>query len=312
MRTFKTIPDLAQLAGPLALGIGVFDGVHPGHKAVIEATLTAAKNSGGTPVIVTFDPHPARILRPENPPRLLTSTNHKIQLLSACGVENILLVEFNREFASNSPEQFIQTLAKYSRPLQTICVGEEWAFGRNRSGNVDFLRSEGVKLGFSVIAVSPVKIDGEIVSSTLIRRAVESGHLEQAEKYLGRPYTILGTVVGGRQLGRTIGFPTANLSAHNEQFPPNGVYAIRAQVGTKFLEGVANIGVRPTVENALPGRLLEVHLFVFAGDLYGQDIEISFPKFLRPEQKFDDLAALQFQIGCDTTAARNFFMADAK
>jgi riboflavin kinase / FMN adenylyltransferase len=312
MQKWTSIPELSELSGPLALGIGVFDGVHLGHRAVIEATLSAAQQVGGTPVIVTFDPHPARILRPENPPRLLTSTNHKLQLLATVGVENVLLVAFDRDFAANSPGDFIRSLADHARPLHAICVGEDWAFGRNRSGNVDFLRETGAQLGFTVIAVPPVKIAGEIVSSTLIRRAVEAGELEQAAQYLGRPYTILGTVVAGRQLGRTIGFPTANLSAHNEQFPPNGVYAVDAQAGDRSYRGVANIGLRPSIADAQPGRLLEVHLFDFEGDLYGSDLEISFARYLRAEEKFPDIAALRAQIARDSQSARDFFALEGK
>jgi riboflavin kinase/FMN adenylyltransferase len=151
-----------------------------------------------------------------------------------------------------------------------------------------------------------VEIDGEIVSSTLIRGAVEKGDLTRAARLLGREFTILGTVVEGDQLGRTIGFPTANLSAHNEQYPPNGVYAVEARRGTERLLGVANIGVRPTVKNAAGERLLEVHLFDFSGDLYGEDLEITFRHFLRPEQKFGSLELLRDQIGRDGAAARAF------
>ncbi|MBC8128439.1 MAG: riboflavin biosynthesis protein RibF [Gloeobacteraceae cyanobacterium ES-bin-144] len=258
MHLLTNISELTELPGPLALGIGVFDGVHLGHQSVIYETLRTAREADGTPVIVTFDPHPARILRPENSPRLLTSTTHKLQLLADCGVGHVLLVKFDAEFAANSPEDFIRLLAINSQSLEAICVGEDWAFGRNRSGDVSFLRQLGEKLDFSVIAVPPVKVDEAIVSSTLVRRAVEEGELALAEQYLGRPYTILGTVTAGKKLGRTIGFPTANLSAHNEQFPPNGVYAVIARLGRETFNGVANIGLRPSIENAEPGRLLEV------------------------------------------------------
>ncbi len=312
MNVLHCIADLANLPGPLTLGIGVFDGVHLGHRAVIDCTLASARESNGTPVIVTFDPHPARVLRPENSPRLLTSTNHKLQLLAAAGVENVLLVEFNRDFASHSPGAFIRLLAAHSQTLKSISVGEDWAFGRNRSGNVDFLRGQGIELGFQVIAVPPVKINGEIVSSTLIRRAIEDGQLASAAQYLGRPYTILGTVVSGLEIGRTIGFPTANLSAHNEQFPPNGVYAIRATVKSNPHEGVANIGIRPTLKDAVPGRLLEVHIFDFDCDLYGQDIEVSFAKFLRTEEKFTSLDALRTQIALDSAMSRDYFATGGK
>ncbi len=307
MNTLRHISDLAHLPGPLSLGIGVFDGVHLGHRAVIEATLHAAQSVGGTPVVVTFDPHPARILRPENPPRLLTSTLHKLQLLASLGVATVLIVPFDLHFASQSPESFINALATHAASIHTICVGEDWAFGKNRTGNVPFLRELGQRLHFSVTAVPPVQIDGLIASSTRIRQAVENGDFNLAATYLGRPYTILGTVGGGRKLGRTLGFPTANLSAHNEQFPPNGVYAVEALWQNRKIPAVANIGVRPSIENALPGRLLEVHLLDFQEDLYGQDIEISFLHFLRPELKFDSLDALKAQIARDTQTSRDFF-----
>lgn len=307
MKTLRTIPDLAHLRGPLSLGIGVFDGVHLGHQAVIAATLEAARENGGTSVIVTFDPHPARVLRPENPPRLLTSTQHKLQLLASLGVETVLIVPFDLPFASQSPEKFITELAPHADSVHTICVGEDWSFGKNRTGNVAFLRELGQRLNFHVTAVAPVQIDGVTASSTRIRQAIESGDFALAATYLGRPYTILGTVGGGRKLGRSIGFPTANLSAHNEQFPPNGVYAVEAFWQGKKLPAVANIGVRPSIENALPGRLLEVHLLDFAEDLYGQDLEISFLHFIRAEEKFESLDALKAQIARDTQTSRDFF-----
>ena len=299
-----SIAQLAEIPGPVFLAIGVFDGVHLGHQAVIRRALDAAQRGGGTAVVVTFDPHPVRVLRPEQAPRLLTSTAHKLRLIRDLGVSHQLVIHFDQAFAATEPEEFIRALAAASRPLREICVGFEWSFGKGRAGNLALLDRLGAQLGFEEVGVKAVTVDDEIVSSTLIRRAIEDGNLERANRFLGRPFTILGTVVEGDKLGRTIGFPTANLSAHNEQYPPNGVYAVEVRRGTEILHGVVNIGVRPTIANASGERVLEAHLFDFTGDLYGEDLEITFRKFLRPEQKFAGLDALKAQIARDAEAAR--------
>ena len=301
-----SVADLARLRGPLFLAIGVFDGVHLGHRAVIARALSDAEKAGGTAVVVTFDPHPIRLLRPELAPRLLTSTPHKVRLIRALGVPHLLIIPFNRAFAATPPADFIRGLAAAARPLREICVGFEWSFGKGRAGNLALLDQLGHELGFDEVGVPAVEVDGEVVSSTLIRQAVESGELNKASRLLGREYTILGTVTKGAQLGRTLGFPTANLSAHNEQFPPNGVYAVAVTHGERTLRGVANIGVRPTVTNASGERLIEVHLLDWEADLYGADLEVTFHRFLRPEQKFAGLDALRAQIARDAAAAREF------
>lgn len=307
MRVLQSIDELSSVPGPLALGIGVFDGVHPGHARVIRRALGDAAKRRGTAVIVTFHPHPAKILRPERAPHLLTSTPHKLQLIKALGVEVVLLIQFDRAFAATAPEIFIAELARAARPLRTICVGEKWFFGKDRRGNVELLRAMGEKLGFTVSAVPAVEIGGRVVSSTLIRGEVEHGRLDEAEHFLGRPFTILGTVVEGKKLGHQLGFPTANLSAHNEQFPPNGVYAVRARLDAEELHGVANIGVRPSIEDVAPQRTLELHIFNFDRDIYGRDLEVKFEKFLRPEKKFPSLDALRAQIAADAKLSRDIF-----
>ena len=298
------IAELSAIPGPLYLAIGVFDGVHLGHRAVLERTLDDARRGGGTAVAVTFDPHPIRVLRPEQAPRLLTSTLHKIRLIRALGMEHLLIVPFDLGFAATPPEEFIRALAAAAHPLREVCVGHAWSFGKGRAGNLALLQTLGDQLGFAEVGVQAVEIDGQIVSSTLIRHAVESGDLAKAARLLGRDYTVLGTVVEGAQLGRHLGFPTANLSAHNEQFPPNGVYAVAVRRNDHELRGVANIGVRPTVAHAGGERLLEVHLFDFSEDLYGTDLEVTFQRFLRPEQKFAGLEELKAQIARDVEAAR--------
>jgi riboflavin kinase/FMN adenylyltransferase len=304
MHTLTRIEDLAAVPGPIFLAIGVFDGVHLGHRAVIERALSDGQKMGGTAVVATFDPHPARILRPEKAPRILTSTPHKQRLIRDLGVEHLLILPFSREFAETEPETFLHDLAQAGRPLREICVGHEWCFGRNRAGNLALMAEIGRRLGFEEVGVPAVLIDGEVASSTLIRGAIEAGDLARAARFLGREYAILGTVVRGDQLGRKLGFPTANLAAHNEQFPPNGVYAVDVQRNGTRLRGVANIGVRPTLANASGERLLEVHLFEFEGDLYGEDLEVTFRRFLRAEQKFPSLDDLKAQIAADVVAAR--------
>lgn len=299
-----SIADLGKIPGPLFLAIGVFDGVHLGHRAVIERALADAQREGGTAVVVTFDPHPIRLLRPQLAPRLLTSTPHKIRLIRALGATQLLVIPFDHAFAATPPADFIRALAASSQPLREICVGFEWSFGKDRAGNLALLDHLGQELGFDEVGVPAVEIDCKVVSSTLIRGAVEAGDLATAARFLGREYTILGTVTRGAQLGRTLGFPTANLSAHNEQFPPNGVYAVEVARGSQSLKGVANIGIRPTIENASGERVIEVHLFGFHEDIYGEDLEITFRQFLRPEKKFASLDALREQIAADALSAR--------
>ncbi len=304
MRPLSSVAELAGLPGPLFLAIGVFDGVHLGHQAVLRRARDDAQKSGGTAVAVTFDPHPIRVLRPELAPRLLTSTPHKLQLIRDLGIAHILLIPFDHAFAATAPADFIRSLVAAAKPLREICVGFEWSFGKGRAGNLALLEKLGAQLGFAEVGVPAVEVDGEIVSSTLIRRAVEKGDLNHAARLLGREFTILGTVVEGDHIGKTLGFPTANLSAHNEQFPPNGVYAVEARRGAQTLPGVVNIGVRPTIKTASGERILEVHLFDFDETIYGEDLEITFRKFLRPEQKFPSLAALREQIAQDVAHAR--------
>lgn len=304
MEILRSIPELERLPGPLFLAIGVFDGVHRGHQAVISTSAEHARGANGTPVVVTFDPHPEKVLRPERAPHLLTATQHKIALIRELGVENLLIIHFDKEFAGTEPEHFVDALVNHSNPLREICVGHEWSFGKNRRGNLDLLKKLGGKFNFDVVGIPPVKIKDAVVSSTAIRQAIKKGDFARATEMLGREYTILGTVIHGDSLGKKIGFPTANLSAHNEQFPPNGVYAAVARLTDGMHRGVINLGVRPTISDGKSERVLEIHLFDFDRDIYGRDVEVRFLKFLRPEKKFDNLDALVQQIRRDVEQAR--------
>jgi riboflavin kinase/FMN adenylyltransferase len=304
MQILGSIQGLSRLPGPLFLAIGVFDGVHLGHQAVISTSAEHAWSANGTPVVVTFDPHPEKILRPEKAPHLLTATPHKIALIRTLGVRHLLIIAFNRQFAATEPEDFVQQLVQHSKPLREICVGHEWSFGKNRRGNLELLTQLGAKFDFNVVGIPPVTVNGEIVSSTTIRRAVESGDLKKTAAMLGREYTILGTVVRGDDLGKKIGFPTANLSAHSEQFPPNGVYFAEAKLDGVVYPGVVNLGYRPTVSSGKSDRILEVHLLDFKRDIYGKDLELRFVRYVRPEKKFENVDALVRQIECDVQRAR--------
>lgn len=303
MKILHSIPEISEIPGPLSVAIGVFDGVHLGHEALIRRALDEAARSGGSALVLTFEPHPVRVLRPETAPRLLTSTEHKLRLIEKLGCQNLLLLPFDEAFAAQPPEAFIEQLAAHARPLKSICVGHQWAWGRNRSGNIELLQQLGQKLGFESIEIEPVVAGGGLISSTRIRKAVEAGDLTGAKRMLGRDYTIFGTVQHGEELGRKLGFPTANLAAHNEQFPPNGVYAVKVAIRDRVLNGVANIGYRPTVDTK-PERLLEVHIFDFDESLYDEGLEVDFVKFLRLEKKFGGLEELKYQIGRDVDEAR--------
>jgi riboflavin kinase / FMN adenylyltransferase len=307
MQVLRSIPELGRLHGPLFLAIGVFDGVHLGHQAVISTSARHAKEAGGTPVVVTFDPHPAKVLRPNDAPHLITATQHKIALIRDLGVGHLLVLHFDRVFAATAPEEFVEQLVANSQPLREICVGHEWSFGKGRAGNLALLKQLGGTHNFNVVGVEAVTVNGEVVSSTAIRKAVADGNLVKATQMLGREYTILGTVIAGEKLGRKLGFPTANLSAHSEQFPPNGVYVVEARRAGTLHRGVANLGYRPTVSEEKPQRLLELHLFDLDRDIYGEELEVRFLRYLRPEQKFQNLEELKAQIARDVEQARESF-----
>lgn len=300
VRRFTQIEELSQAAGPLHLALGVFDGVHLGHQEVISRAVTAAAREGGEAGVLTFDPYPIRVLAPEKAPRrLLASLDHKADILARIGVDFLLAVPFDLTRAAQAAEDFVREIAAVG--VKTVAVGEDWRFGKGRGGDVALLARLGAELGFRIEAVPPVMMDGERISSTRIRQAIRDGSLASAAAMLGRPYTVAGRVVTGRKLGRTIGFPTANVEPGEEQFPPDGVWAVRVRLGERGLTGVANLGIRPTVDGR--NRTLEVHLFDFQGDLYGQVIEVEFVAFLRGEQKFGSLDELQAAIRRDVANA---------
>ena len=298
----KTLEDLPALGVPLHLALGVFDGVHVGHQAVISRALDAADREGGLAGLLTFDPHPIRVIAPNKAPaNLLETLDHKARVVADLGIGLLIPLHFDLEFAKMEAAEFITRLT--AAPVRTIAVGEDWRFGHHRGGDVTFLASVAAKCGFRLEAVPPVMQDGERISSTRIRQAIRDGNLAGAERMLGRPYTVSGRVIEGRKLGRTLGFPTANLATGEAQLPSDGVWSVWAMSEDgRILPGVANLGLRPTVDGTM--RSLEVHLLDFAGDLYGSELEIRFHEALRAEQKFPSLESLRAQIQEDTDAAR--------
>lgn len=303
MQILRSIDSLATVPGPLALAVGVFDGIHLGHQEVIRAAQEHAAQHHGAAVVVTFDPHPAHVLRPGAAPKLLCGPRHQQLVLSQLGIHSLLACPFTLETAQTPARDFITRLVQAARPLGCVSVGYTWSFGHQRSGDIHLLMEMGQQHDFAVYGVPPLKIDGSIVSSTLIREAVAAGDFDTAAKLLGRAHSVFGTVVQGRQLGRQLGFPTANVEVENEQLPPLGVYAVEARIDEQWLPAVANLGRRPTVaDNADPS--LEVHLLDWSGDLYGKDLEVRFTRFLRPEMKFSGLEELKAQIARDIEAAK--------
>ncbi len=306
----KHLEDLPALGVPLHLALGVFDGVHIGHQAVIARVVEAAAREGGLAGVLTFDPHPIRVIAPNKAPTALLETlEHKARVMGELGIELFIPLHFDMDFAKMEPAEFIQKLT--AAPIRTLAVGEDWRFGRQRGGDVAFLEKEAAARGFALQAVAPVMHDGERISSTRIRQAIRDGNLAAAEEMLGRPYSVCGTVVQGEKLGRSLGFPTANLATADAQLPPDGVWAVWARLQDGRIQpGVANLGIRPTVGGN--ARILEVHLFDFSEDLYGQGLEIQFLKQLRAEIKFPSIEALRTQIQRDTDEAKVVLAAHPK
>jgi riboflavin kinase/FMN adenylyltransferase len=289
--------------------IGAYDGVHRGHQAVIAQVKATAQQLGCQSVVVTFDKHPASVVRPESAPKLLTDLDQKLELLQQTGIDATLIVEFNRERSTEDPALFVKRVLVDALRAQVVVVGEDFHFGFNRGGNVAMLRELGKQFDFQV---EPVKLitrpDGveEPVSSTSIRRALAGGQVEIATNLLGRAYEVRGVVVNGDKRGRMIGFPTANVEVPNAMcLPADGVYAGKFQCDDGSVHACAiNLGRRPTFFEHADHSLLEAHLLDFDGDLYGQKVSVTFEHFLRSERKFDGLDAIKSQLLLDVAAAR--------
>ena len=298
--------ELAELEGPLHLAIGVFDGVHLGHRAVIEPAVSSARRSGGRSGVLTFHPHPSRLFRPDDPTLLIMDIGTKTRVLHEMGVDLVIRKGFDREFAAIPAEEFLRHLKDAIPALAAVHVGANFRFGRKRAGDVDTLLETGRELGISVFSVDRLHYNGAPISSTRIRNLLTEGDIVAANRLLGYHYRASGRIIGGRRLGRTIGFPTLNLPWAPECRPRHGVYRVRFRgaSGEPWRDGVANYGVRPTVEGGDEAPLLEVHAFSGPGLDEGDDMDVEWLDFIRPERKFDGMDALKAQIARDCEAAR--------
>jgi riboflavin kinase / FMN adenylyltransferase len=288
------------------LALGNFDGLHRGHVKIIERIQRGAGERGGTSVVLTFDPHPPRVLRPDKAPPLLMTKTQKLHALARAGVQGAAVVRFTREMSQWEPDKFVKTVLVDWLRVAEVWVGADFLFGRDRTGNFTLLRSLGAQHGFRVEKIDPVRYKDFIVSSTRIRRLVSEGRVDEAGALLGHHYAIEGTVVEGAKRGREIGFPTANLATTNDLLPPHGVYATAVTIDGALHPSVTNIGQRPTFGDQLQ-TTIETHILRTTMDLYGRSLRVAFVQRLRDERKFPDLEALQEQIAADVRRATRLF-----
>jgi riboflavin kinase / FMN adenylyltransferase len=306
MKVLAAATDLSADSRPVCAAIGVFDGVHLGHQQVLRQTVSDAARCGAVPLAVTFDRHPNAIVAPANVPPLIYPLSKKLEVLAALGLEAAYVIRFDKPFSGISGEQFIRGLARDFRQVETICVGDTFMFGSKRSGNVALLQKLGAELRFEVRAMRDVTWEGQPVSSTRVREAVRAGDFNAAAAMLGRPYSLRGPVIQGERVGRKLGFPTANVDVTGILVPPSGVYVAEAQIGAHRCRAAVNIGHRPTMQSPAPQLQVEAHLLDFDRDIYSQDLELTFLKKLRDEQKFSSIDALRAQIAIDVAQARDF------
>jgi riboflavin kinase/FMN adenylyltransferase len=286
-----------------AVAVGNFDGVHRGHQALVAAAVARARETGGAAVVLTFDPHPARVLRPQAAPSALTTLAQKQELVSALGIDRLVALAFDSRLAALSPEAFAQEVLEGALGARHVVVGESFRFGHTRLGDARTLEALGGRHGFDVQVVPPVLHGGREISSSRVREALGAGDVREAEELLGRPYALDGNVVRGEGRGRKLGIPTANLGAEDQLLPARGVYAGRCRVsGGEWRPAVVNVGERPTFDGK--GLVVEAHLIDFAGELYDARVRLAFHARLRGEERFPSAQALVERIRADIRAAR--------
>ena len=333
MKVLRAANELQPGNRKVSLAIGVFDGVHLGHQQIIRQTVADARQCEGIALVVTFDKHPNAIVAPDRVPPLIYSATQKFRAIESLGVEALLLIHFDKKFSGQTGETFIRNLARDLGKIQSVCVGSDFVFGHKRSGNVELLKQLGGEIGFQVHGLAAVSLDGQPVSSTRIRETIRAGDFDAASQMLGRAYALAGKIIHGDQLGHKLGFPTANLDTTDLVLPPNGVYAAHANCRTDVAlvpdkkksstqgkqneadgrdaspthRAVLNIGHRPTLNSPTPKTRVEVHLLDFSGELYGQEMEVTFTAKLRDEKKFASLDELKAQIARDIAEAQRRF-----
>lgn len=304
MKIIRTANELGNGSRKVCVAIGVFDGVHLGHQQIIRQTVADARQHDALAVVVTFDRHPNAIVAPDKTPPQIFSRSQKMRTIESLGADAALEIPFDQPFSEKSGESFIRELAGGLGKIHSICVGADFVFGRQRSGNVAVLKRLGSELGFQVHGLAKLALDGKTVSSTRIREAIQTGKLDAASQMLGRPCAICGQVMAGDKIGRKIGFPTANLDAAKLVLPPDGVYAAFTKVDGQPYRVALNIGFRPTVTPGRSELRVEAHLLDFSGELYGRELELELLGKLREERKFNSADELREQIVRDVTAVR--------
>nr|WP_314836303.1 bifunctional riboflavin kinase/FAD synthetase [uncultured Flavobacterium sp.] len=305
MKIFHSINDFSSPKKTI-LTLGTFDGVHIGHKKILEKITQNTENEKYESLVLTFFPHPRMILQEESAIKLLNTITEKIDLLEKTGIENLVIHPFDESFSRLTAEEFVRKILVEQFHIQKIIIGHDHRFGRNRTANIDDLIDFGKKYGFEVEQISAQEINEISVSSTKIRNALEEGDIVLANKYLGYEYFLTGTIIKGKQLGRTIGFPTANLKIEENYklIPRNGVYIVSSIINNKTVFGMMNIGLNPTVNGE--NQTIEIHFFDFEADLYHQKITVSLLHRIRSEQKFDSVVLLKEQLEKDQNYAKAF------
>lgn len=307
MRTSRTFRALCGSRRPIVLAAGFFDGLHLGHRAVLETAVTRARAIDGAAWVLTFDRHPLAVLAPGKAPPAISSRRETLEGFRRMGFEGCLMLPFSRALAGLEPADFVNRLTACRPALAHVVVGRNWRFGRGGAGTPALLATLGRRIGFGVTVVKPVLHAGRPISSTRLRAAIGAGRVDSASALLGRPFSLEGRVVHGRGVGRSLGFPTANLQWTDRVGlrPANGVYAVLARIGNRTLGGMLNIGQRPTFGNTSSGTpVAELYLFDFAGSLYGRNVKVAFLRRLRAERRFPSPAMLQTQLQHDEKHAR--------
>ncbi|MBF6560283.1 MAG: bifunctional riboflavin kinase/FAD synthetase [Candidatus Binataceae bacterium] len=305
----EIIRDLEALAPqPFAVvALGNFDGVHMGHQWILKAAIESARASAGRAFALTFEPAPARVLAPEHAPRLILAPADKLELLRRSGVDGVIVLNFTRELSVLTPRDFVGQYLVGRIGARAVIVGHSVSFGHNRAGNAEVMAELGRAAGFAVKVIGPIKVAGMEVSSTRVREVIAAGDLRTAANLLGRHHFVSGPVVHGRERGRTIGFPTANIQSRTECIPPDGVYATRLILPDASTHAsITNIGMRPTF--AEPERTIEAHIFDFNRDIYDQPVRLELIERIRAERKFESAAALAAQITADLKRAREILL----
>ena len=284
------------------LTLGNFDGVHLGHREIFRRVVERAKEIEGTSIVYTFEPHPLRIVAPGRTPPLLTTFRKKMQLIEKSAIDIVVCADFTKRFADQHPRDFARDTLLGKIGVKEVFVGYDYTFGKGREGTIDYLKKMGEEFGFKVTVIDALTINGEIVSSTLLRDTIEDGKVEKAKGLLGRYYSIEGRVVDGFKKGSVIGFPTANIDTSHDLIPHTGVYAVKTLVDGEIFNGVANVGFNPTFHR---DRLsVEVHIFNFSSDIYGREIEVFFIKRVRDEVEFGSADELRIQIEKDVNGVK--------